>query len=229
MYCVKCGVRLQDSMKTCPLCGTPLWHPEETADDRGTYSDRLPGRRPSSTIPAAVFLTFLFVSVSLVCFIFCRHTYGEVRWSGFVMLGLAAAYMCFVFPLWFRRPNPVIFVPVGFAAVEGLLLYVCGATGGHWFLSFAFPVVTLAALVSTAAVVFFRYMGRRKLFIIGSLLIAIGSCTMLVEFFQHITFGTRMFAWSLYSVSVFSAGGLFLILCGTVRPLRDWLIRRAFL
>ncbi len=229
MYCVKCGVRLEDHMTECPLCGTPLWRPETAEPARGTYSDRLPGRRPSSTIPAAVFLTFFFLSVCLVCLIFCLHTYHAVRWSGYVMMGLAFAYVCFVLPLWFTRPNPVIFVPVAFAAGAGYLLYICAATGGHWFLSFAFPVTALTALVTTLAVALFRYAGRRKLFIIGGILIIIGGFTMLAEFFQHITFGTRMFSWSLYSVSVFSAGGLFLLLCGTIRPLRQWLIRRAFL
>ena len=27
-YCVNCGVELDPSAKTCPLCGTPAWHPE---------------------------------------------------------------------------------------------------------------------------------------------------------------------------------------------------------
>ena len=29
MYCVKCGVKLDDSLERCPLCGTPVWRPEE--------------------------------------------------------------------------------------------------------------------------------------------------------------------------------------------------------
>ena len=28
MYCVKCGVELADSEKKCPLCGTPVFHPD---------------------------------------------------------------------------------------------------------------------------------------------------------------------------------------------------------
>ena len=27
MYCVRCGVRLSDSEKVCPLCGTEVFHP----------------------------------------------------------------------------------------------------------------------------------------------------------------------------------------------------------
>ena len=28
MYCIKCGVELKDSEKRCPLCGTPVFHPD---------------------------------------------------------------------------------------------------------------------------------------------------------------------------------------------------------
>ena len=56
----------------------------------------------------------------------------EVNRSGvlFILTMLA------VLPLWFRRPNPVIFVPADFAAIGLYLLYINFATGGHWFLTF---------------------------------------------------------------------------------------------
>ena len=38
-----------------------------------------------------------------------------------------------------KRPNPVIFVPCGFAAVLAYLLYIDLAVHGGWFLKFAFP------------------------------------------------------------------------------------------
>ena len=34
MYCVKCGVRLQDGVGECPLCHTAVWMPEETPASR---------------------------------------------------------------------------------------------------------------------------------------------------------------------------------------------------
>lgn len=41
MYCVKCGVRLQEGTERCPLCATPVWNPEEATAERG-YPDTLP-------------------------------------------------------------------------------------------------------------------------------------------------------------------------------------------
>ena len=28
MYCIKCGVKLSDHQKSCPLCGTVVFHPD---------------------------------------------------------------------------------------------------------------------------------------------------------------------------------------------------------
>ena len=43
MYCVYCGVKLQDGAKECPLCRTPVMiaGERETAE-QSSYSDRLP-------------------------------------------------------------------------------------------------------------------------------------------------------------------------------------------
>ena len=51
-------------------------------------------------------------------------------WSGFASGGILLLYVLTVLPLWFKRPNPVIFVPVDFAAIILYLLYIDLATGG---------------------------------------------------------------------------------------------------
>ncbi len=231
MYCVKCGVRLTDGIERCPLCATPVWIPEDADIQKANdgYPCVYPKKKENERIPAAIFITIALAVVSIVCLIFCLRTYGAVRWSGYVMSGIAALYIIAVLPMWFRRPNPVIFVPTSFIAVSAFLLYVCLYNHGRWFLSFAFPVVMLLGILTTAAVSLFRYVKGGKLFIIGGLLAALGASSMLIEYFEHITFGTKMFLWSLYSVSTFSLFGLFLILAGIIQSLREWLERRSFL
>ena len=231
MYCVKCGVRLTDGTERCPLCATPVWIPKNADIQKANYaySSVYPKKKDNERFPAAIFLTIALAVVSIVCLIFCLRTYGAIRWSGYVMSGIAALYIIAVLPMWFRRPNPVVFVPTSFIAVSAFLLYVCLYNHGDWFLSFAFPVVMLLGILTTAAVSLFRYVKGGKLFIIGGLLAALGASSMLIEYFEHITFGTKMFSWSLYSVSTFFSFGLFLILAGIIQSLREWLERRSFL
>ena len=87
----------------------------------------------------------------------------------------------------------------------------------------------MSCLLLTTLVVLLKYVQGGRLFIIGGWIIAAGGLSILVEFFQHITFGSRMFTWSLYVVSPCAALGIFLLLAGMIRPLREYLERRFFL
>ena len=122
----------------------------------------------------------------------------------------------------------MIFLPIDFACVAGYLLFVCVNTGGNWFLSFAFPVTMIAAVLTLAGVAMMRYIVQGRLRLMSLLVIAIGLSFMLIEFFQHITFGTPMFEWSLYCMSVLCLIGLFLLVASFVPSLRAYLRRKFF-
>ena len=229
MYCVKCGVRLQEGAERCPLCQTPVWDPEGAAPAAPTFSDRYPEPLKSRRYPIMAFLTALMAAICLSSLIYCLTNYHGVSWSGFVMLACALVYFAGTFPFWFKRREPLIFVPLAFALICGYLLYVCLKSGGHWFLSFAFPVTMLAGALTTAGIAFFRFGKRRRVLKTGILFVVIGCSAMLVELFQVITFGGKMFTWSLYPVCGFSLIGLFLILCGLIPPWRAYLERKLFL
>ena len=226
MYCVKCGVKLADGTGVCPLCGTPVWNPEEKSPAK-TYPDNLPEHHSEADIAGAAALTILSMIAELVVLVVCMKLYGRLQWGGYAMLGIVVFYTAFVLPRWFAEPKVEIFVPVSHAVVLLYLLYICCKTGGHWFMSFAFPVVGCSALLSTALVCLLKYVRISKLYIFGGLLVLLGGFTMLVEFFEHISFGTEMFRWSIYSLTGFAAAGLFLIVAGMI-PRLHAAIRRKF-
>ena len=120
MYCVKCGVRLQDGVEICPLCETPVWNPESAERDIA-YPERLPDKYRESGLRLAVFMTILTAVLINVILIVCLHVYGELRWGGYVVLGAALFYIIAVLPLWFRQPKGEIFVPIDHVAAA---LYV---------------------------------------------------------------------------------------------------------
>ena len=227
MYCVKCGVRLQEGTERCPLCATPVWNPEETTEERG-YPDTLPRAHRESDLPGAVAFTVICAIAVLVTLTACFKLYGALRWGGFVVLGIALFYVVAVLPRWFRQPRGEVFVPVDHAAISLYVLYICLKTGGHWFLSFAFPVILASCALSTAMICLLKYVRGGRLFIFGGFLILLGGFTVLVEFFEHISFGTEMFRWSLYSLTSFGAAGVFLLIAGMIPALRQGLEKRFF-
>lgn len=227
MYCVKCGVRLREGAEECPLCSTPVWNPDGTEGGR-TYPDTLPPKYEESNFGILFILTMLCAVTAAVCLAICLKLYGEVRWGGYVALGVALFYVIAILPAWFRHPRGEVFVPVDHVAAALYVLYICAKTGGHWFMSFAFPVIAASCLLSTAMICLLKYVKRERPFIFGGFFILLGAFTVLVEFFEHISFGTQMFLWSVFPLVGFGAAGLFLLLAGMIPPLRHALGKRFF-
>ena len=172
-------------------------------------------------------MTIICVIAITVILTVCLKLYGGLGWGGYAIFGILLFYVIAVLPLWFFEPKAEIFLPVDHAAILLYLLYVCLATGGHWFLSFALPVVIANCLLLTAFICLLKYVHGGRIFILGGFLILLGSFSMLVEFFEHISFGAKMFQWSLYSFSGFAAAGLCLLIAGSIPGLRQ-IIRKKF-
>lgn len=231
MYCIKCGVKLSDSERECPLCATRVFHPDFPAPNgEAPYPlGRYPEARPRSLLGQIIF-TALFLLPMLIVPIIDLMMGGGIVWSGFVVGALAVLYVMAVLPTWFLRPNPVIFVPCAFVAIAGYLLYINFAVGGNWFLSFAFPITGAVGLIVTAVVTLCKYVPKGVYFIFGGACIAFGGLMLLMEFLLHITFGYPWFAgWSLYPlIPLVILGGL-LIYVGANKPAREMLQRKLFI
>ena len=227
MYCVKCGVRLQEGVNSCPLCQTPVWNPEQRTEE-GRYPDHYPRIHRQSALPAAVAMTVVSVTAILVILTVCFKLCGRLGWGTYAIGGVTVFYVAAVLPAWFRQPRAEIFVPADHAAAALFLWLVCLKTGGSWFWGFAFPVVLASCLLSTAIICLLKYIRGGRLFVLGGSLLGLGGFTVLVELFEHLCFGTEMFRWSLYSLLGFSAVGLFLLLAGMIPALRQALERRFF-
>ena len=227
MYCVKCGVRLQEGAENCPLCYTPVWNPDNLVKDEA-YPEHYPRPQKESNLPFAVTMTVICVLSILIHLTVCLKLYGALRWGIYSISGIVLFYVVAILPCWFRKPRGEIFVPVDHAAAALFVLLICIKTGGHWFLSFAFPVILASCLISTAIICLLKYVKGGKLFVLGGSLLGIGAFTVLIEFFEHVTFGTDMFRWSIYSLLGFGAAGLILLLAGMIPSMRHALEKRFF-
>ncbi|MBE6636542.1 MAG: hypothetical protein E7618_01920 [Ruminococcaceae bacterium] len=232
MYCVKCGVELADSEKKCPLCQTTVVCPDgmKRENSESRYPP-FPGNETEgiSRAGALFIVTFLFFipfALCLLCDLALNH---EIVWSGYASGGILLSYILMILPTWFRKPNPVIFVPIDFGAIGLYLLYINLATDGRWFLSLAFPMVVLMALIVTAVVTLTRYTHGGELFIYGGASIAFGGAFILLEFLISLTFDlSGMFHWSPLPFTAMFLLGMMLIVIGICKPLRESLRRKFF-
>ena len=232
MYCVNCGVELADSETVCPLCGTRVFHPDLSRPQADAPYPPDHHVKPEDVSRSGILfvMTMLALLPAVICLLCDWRINGSIVWSGYASGGVALLYVLVALPLWFRRPNPVIFVPIDFAAIGLYLLYINFATGGHWFLSFAFPVTGAIALLVTAVVTLMRYVPGGALYIFGGALILTGGLNVLIEFLLHITFGIEgMFVWSIYPLTVCVLLGVMLLVVAVCKPLRRSLHRKFFL
>ena len=231
MYCIKCGVELADSEKSCPLCATEVFHPRLTRPEaEPLYPQTIMPLPRWNPLGALFVITILFLLPILLCLLGDIRVHSGVTWSGYVAGGMVVFYTAFILPGWFRRPNPVIFTPVTFTSIGLYLLYINLFTGGTWFLSFAFPLVGGLAILFTALVALLHHVHRGQLYTFGGFFIALGLFMLLAEFLLRFTFHRPgLLSWSLYPMTALVLLGLMLIVIALCRPLRESLARRFFL
>lgn len=229
MYCVKCGVKLADTEKICPLCDTVVYHPDiKLSDEPPLYPV---GRKPKMQANSKAFNGFiiiLYLIPIVVCFLADRRRDSELDWFGYALGGLLVAYILFGLPLWFKKPHPVIFVPCDFAAIALYLLYINLTSGGGWFLSFALPVTGAVAIIVCSVVTLLCYIKNAELYIFGGGLIALGGFMLLLEFLLDITFNVAFVGWSFYPLAVLALLGGGLIYLGINRTAREMMERKLF-
>lgn len=228
MYCANCGVKLADSEKRCPLCGTEAYHPdiERPEVDPLFPQDFVPKRELSkATIHIIIFTLFLIpILLTLYCDFYINYA---ITWSAYVVFSLFIVYIVAILPTWFKKPTPAVFVPIDFFVIALFLHYINFATKGDWFLTLAFPIVAYLGIIVTTASVLLYYLKKGHLYVIGAFFIALGLFMEIVELFLMITFKFDSFnGWSLYPMIPLVLIGLGIIAISISRNIRTILARK---
>ncbi len=230
MYCVNCGVRLGDAEKKCPLCNTvpgePLIkrEPAKALYPQNCYPEV---SVRSGAINGTILIAF-FIPLFVTLFVDLQ-TGWSLDWFWYVAGALVLAYIVLALPLWFRNPNPVIFVPCDFVASALYLLLINMLTGGEWFLSFVLPMTVSVGMIVTTAVVLLRYLRKGRLYIFGGAMIAMGAVMLLMECLLSVTFHVAFVGWSVYPLIVFVLLGGLLIFLAINSSAREKMERKFFI
>ena len=230
MYCIKCGAKLSEGQTVCPLCETKVYHPDFVVTEESTYP-KVPFESEEFNYKGLMFVITMIFLVPLILPILLELDWrAQVSWSGYVSGGTLIFYTAVIMPYWFKKPYPVIFTPVTFALITGLLLFINHKTGGNWFMSFAFPVTASLGVILTAAIAILQYVKKGCLYTVGGMLIALGIWTVFLEWDIRTTFAVSTpFYWSLAPLTVLSLVGIMLIVIAIVKPLKESLRRIFFI
>lgn len=229
MYCVKCGVKLEDTERVCPLCATRVYHPDITREEADPiYPNVLRTEQKVKPRVLEVFVLVLFLIPAIVTLITDLRINSSLTWSLYVIGGLVASYAVFGLPLWFSKPNPVIFVPTSMAAITLYLLLIDILSGGGWFLGFALPIALSVTLILSAVVTLLRYVRGSGLYVAGGAVMSVGALSVLIELLLVLHFGTELVFWSVYPTVVCLLLGGLCIFIAAYRPARELMERKFF-
>ena len=231
MYCINCGVKLEDTEKRCPLCGVEVFHPDlvrgeaEPLYPPNKYPEPETGSRTGKIVITT--LTLMAVILMLMCDIQINR---KIIWSGYAVGGLLTAYTAIVLPMWFRKPEPGVFMPVTFVVIALFLMYINKKTGGNWFFSFALPITVCMCVIATALTMLLRFLRKGRLYIFGGTAVVLGLFVMLVESLLSVTFSNVYFVgWSLYPAVALVLLGAMLVILAVHRPARETMERKFFI
>lgn len=228
MYCVKCGVKLSDAQIKCPLCDTGIGEPIERKPAIPLYPEDRPYHRKVNKSAVNGALLILWMIPLLVTMFVDLQGDWKLSWSLYVAGALVVTYVAVGLPMWFQKPNPVIFVPCSFAGIGLYLLLIAGLTGGRWYLPFALPLTSGCTLIVTTMVVLFRYIKKGRLYMLGAAAMAFGLLMIVTELLMIPTFHIPFAGWSVYPLIVLMLLGGMLIFLGINATARERMERRFF-
>ena len=230
MYCIQCGVKLADTEHSCPLCGTEVVHHRLKQTEAAPLYP--PHRYPNPQIQSRAVLIVIstLMLIALLSTLFTDLMINKkVVWSGYVVGGILVGYTVFVLPFWFRKRKETVYILCLFSAVGMYLHYINAATGGDWFLAFAFPLTVYLGILTLVMTVLLKRYADRVLYIVGGGLIALGLYMPMMEYLIFTAFEREKFAaWSGYPlISLVLLGGM-LIFLGVNAQARETMERKFF-
>ena len=93
MYCIKCGVKLNDTEKECPLCNTKVYHPDvEQKEVKPLYpNNRMPLNSYSRKALCGMII-ILYLIPLVTCFYSDFYADFKLDWFFYVLGSLLLSY-----------------------------------------------------------------------------------------------------------------------------------------
>lgn len=199
-YCVNCGVELSEELKACPLCHTPVYHPDKKqgTEDRVPVFPRERGEVDVVRNDVAVLFSVVLISTCLACGVLNLLVFCSTLWSVYVIGGCGVLWVASLPLILVKKPHAFLAL-----AADGMAVSLYNALiswfhpGEGWFLEVALPVVWLCVVF----VGFFIGVAKKmkpSILAKASLLFAeTGIFTVLTELILNRHFAGRLYlSWS---------------------------------
>ena len=166
-YCVNCGVKLEETLTKCPLCNTPVYHPQEEKTEKKVppYPSERGTVEKVKRTDLAILLIVLFGSTAAGCGLLNLFVYKGSLWSLYV-IGACLVFLVFSIPIMVYQKLPYIFMVLidGSAVLLYLALVAWVNHGMDWYVQIAVPVILLGTALVAVLLYIYQHISRSILF-----------------------------------------------------------------
>lgn len=229
-YCVNCGVELDKTAVTCPLCHTIVTNPFEPVDILSPKP--FPTNRgevlPPSGWELALLLSAMFLSVGVCCGVLNLFLRAERMWSLYVIGAVVMLWIWLVPPLLARGMHLCLRLLLDVAAV-GIYVFLISVDldGRQWFIYLALPIILLGGAIMLFLGLILQGRKRSILSSVTLIIGSIGAFMFGVELFiDQYLLGAWEPGWSIVILAVSVALVIPLVIVRRVPALREEVRRR---
>lgn len=226
MYCYKCGVKLANSEKKCPLCNTKI-PVNSNQKEVLAYPKNIEEINNKINITYLIRLGSLILVLISIIIVLCNLiAVGKVTWSIYVIS--STVYLCCLLFFISRRK---IYISIFWSVVinELFIFFIAFINNGiDWYWILAFPLILLSGLTSLFFYKIFKI--KKILQIISYSLIYISFSLVVTEILIDLYRDNIInLSWSIISILPMIIIGLLLLIISFNDKLIDEIKRRIFI
>jgi hypothetical protein len=216
LYCSKCGVKVEDRVKKCPLCHLSIQHHELAASDS---EEKYPAVKFKETMSnrqkrfiSWIILTVIFLIGFLTVMTTNLLQSGNLSWAGYPMVSMGGAWLISTLLL-FLFKSPLLIIIGNFFVLSGLLALIDVIDGRlQWYLVLGLPIIGMLAFSTLMFYLVKSLLKNRYALIISlSLIIIIANCFGL-NLLASAYLGNVRVSWALYVAISLGPVSLLLVL-----------------
>lgn len=149
-YCVNCGVELDASLRSCPLCHTPVVNPCELQERRpaSPFSHERGQVDVVKRKDLGILAFIVLFSTSLSCLLLNIFVFSGSYWSLFI-IGFCLVLFVLVIPavIYTKLPIYISLLLDGIAVSFYLYMITFNTANDEWFGRLALPIVALVTIL----------------------------------------------------------------------------------
>ncbi|MBP3604950.1 MAG: hypothetical protein J6J79_12470 [Lachnospiraceae bacterium] len=149
-YCVNCGVELESSLDSCPLCHTPVINPNDIPrkKEAGPYPVEKGQVDKVRRKDLAILTTVVLGATALSCLLLNLFVFPGTMWSLYV-IGICIILLVLMTPVIIYSKFPIYIYLLFDGIAVGFFLYLItfNTPGSDWFFKLALPIIVLITIL----------------------------------------------------------------------------------